>query len=192
MATQKQRSEATRALLLQAFRESFLKNGLDGTTTQAVLRATGLSKGAMYHHFQSKTDIVEAIYAEESRTAIETAMQTGAPGDGPLARLKAACLAWTEQVRAPAVSKILFEIGPKALGPEKAKAIEDAHSLKRIEAVLEEAIAKGEIADTDPKLIAAFLNALVAETALHHLRTGTRSIAVLDRSIQALFDSLRP
>lgn len=192
MPTQKQRSDATRAQLLKAFRDSFLKHGLDGTTTQSVLNETGLSKGAMYHHFRSKTEIVEAIYAEESRGAIERALNRAAPGAGPLARLKGACLAWTEEARVPSVSKILFEIGPAALGPEKAKAIENTHSLKRIEALLGQAIAQGELGETDPRLIAAFLNALVAEAALYTLRTGKASSDVLDRAIQALFDTLRP
>lgn len=192
MATQKQRSDATRALLLKAFRDSFLKNGFERTTTQSVLSETQLSKGAMYHHFQSKTDIVEAIYAEESKSTIERAIARAEKGLGPLEQLKSACLTWTELARAPSVSKILFEIGPKALGPEKAKAIEDAYSLHLIEALLNKAIDKGEIINTDPKLIAAFLNALVEQTALYDLRTGGTSLALLERAIDALFVSLKP
>ena len=192
MATQKQRSDATRALLLKAFRESFLKNGFERTTTQSVLNETQLSKGAMYHHFQSKTDIVEAIYAEESKSTIERAIARAGKGLGPLEQIKSACLTWTALARAPNVSKILFEIGPKALGPEKAKAIEDAYSLHLIEALLNQAIDKGEITDADPKLIAAFLNALVEQTALYDLRTGGTSLALLERAIDALFVSLKP
>lgn len=192
MATQKQRSDATRALLLKAFRDSFLKNGFERTTTQSVLSETQLSKGAMYHHFQSKTDIVEAIYAEESKSTIERAIARAGKDLGPLEQLKSACLTWTELARAPSVSRILFEIGPKALGPEKAKAIEDAYSLHLIEALLNKAIDKGEIINTDPKLIAAFLNALVEQTAIYDLRTGSTSLALLERTIDALFVSLKP
>lgn len=192
MATQKQRSDATRALLLSAFRKSFLENGFERTTTQSVLNETQLSKGAMYHHFQSKTEIVEAIYAEDSKRTIERAIARASKDLGPLEQLKSACLAWTELARAPSVSKILFEIGPKALGPEKAKAIEDAYSLHLIEALLNQAIETGELTETDPKLLAAFLNALVEQTALYDLRTGCTYLDVLDRSIQALFESFKP
>jgi AcrR family transcriptional regulator len=192
MATQKQRSDATRALLLKAFKESLLKNGYEHTTTQSVLSETQLSKGAMYHHFKSKTDIIEAIYAEESKATIERAIAGAEKGLGPLEQLKRACLTWTELARAPKVSKILFEIGPKALGPEKAKAIEDTYSLHLIESLLRKAVDAGEITDADPKLMAAFLNALVEQTALYDLRTGSTSLQVLDRSIEALFESLKP
>ena len=191
MATQKQRSVSTRGLILRAFRESLLKRGLDQTTTQSVLTETGLSKGAMYHHFQSKTDIVEAIYTEESRTAIERAFNKADRTQGPLGQLKSACLVWTQEVRDPDVSKILFEIGPTALGPEKARAIENAYSLELIEGLLTKAIADGDIGQTDTHLFAAYLNALVEQTALHQLRTGKASMDMLDHSIQAMFASLQ-
>lgn len=191
MATQKQRSDSTRSLLLKAFRASLLRKGLERTTTQGVLLEIGLSKGAMYHHFRSKTEIVEAIYTEESRAAIERAFKKAEQNQGPLVHLKSACMAWTAEVRVPSISKILFEIGPTALGPEKAKAIENAHSLSLIEGLLETAIVEGEIGKTDPKLIASYLNALVEQTALHYLRRGEGSLDLLDRSIEAIFDSLR-
>ena len=95
-------------------------------------------------------------------------------------------------MRAPDVSKIIFEIGPSALGARKAKQIEDQNSLGRIEALLQDAIAAGEITAPQPKLIAAFLNALVAEAGLFDLRTGRDSTKILAASIDALFDGMRP
>jgi AcrR family transcriptional regulator len=186
MATQQQRSESTRAQLLKAFRDSFLKRGLEATTTHDVLMSIGLSKGAMYHHFRSKAEIVEAIYEEESRGAIERSLLKVAHITSPSERLKGACLAWMEEIKVQNVSKILFEIGPSALGPRKAKEIEDSISLALMERQLQEAIAAGEIGQVDVKLIAALLNALVAEAALYSLRTGKDSVTSLRKSIDAL------
>src|ERR1700716_3182249 len=47
----------------------FLRKGCDRTTINDVISATGLSKGAFYHHFRSKEDLLEAIaarFAQES------------------------------------------------------------------------------------------------------------------------------
>ena len=192
MATQQQRSDSTRALLLEAFRASLLKQGLDKTTMQAVLTDTGLSKGALYHHFKSKTDIVEANNSEESRQTIERAFKKANRSQGPLYRLKSACLAWTEEVRKPRVSKILFEIGPTALGPERARSIEDAHSAPLMDSLLKEAVSAGDIEDTDLQLFRSFLNALIEQAALHQLRTGRNAQDMLGRAIQGLFDTLKP
>ena len=192
MATQKQRSDETRLKLLNAFRSSFLARGYAETTVQHVLDQTGLSKGALYHHFRSKEDIIEALFEHESRSTIERVMHRLDPAASPLTRLRAACLDWTREVRAPDVSKIIFEIGPSALGARKAKQIEDQNSLGRIEALLQDAIAAGEITAPQPKLIAAFLNALVAEAGLFDLRTGRDSTTTLAAAIDALFDGMRP
>lgn len=192
MAKQQERSESTKSQLLKAFRTSFLKRGFEETTTQYVLEKTGLSKGAMYHHFRSKIEIVEALYADETRRAITRALQSVDKNASPLVQLKGAYLAWMQEVRAPNVSKVLFEIGPSALGPQKAKDIEDSISLKHIEAFLEQAIAAGDLAAHDPKLIAAFLNALVAEAALYSLRTGNDPIDALSQAIDGMLNGLRP
>ena len=192
MATQQQRSDSTRAQLLKAFRTAFLKHGFDETTTQSVLAQTGLSKGAMYHHFRSKSEIVEALFVDESRRAIERALESVDKNASPLEQLRTACLTWTQEVRTPSVSKVLFEIGPSALGPQRAKEIENAISLTHIEDLLGQAIAAGDLASQDPKLIATFLNALVAEAALHALRTRNDSADVLSDAIDGLFDAFRP
>jgi len=47
--------------ILQAAMGLFLVRGYDGTSVNDILEATGLSKGAFYHHFESKTDVLEAL-----------------------------------------------------------------------------------------------------------------------------------
>lgn len=192
MATQQQRSDATRAQLLAAFRASLLSKGLAATTTQEVLGDIGLSKGAMYHHFRSKTEIVEAIYRAESQGAIERSVRKAAHLSSPLARLKGASLAWMAEVRDPEVSRFLFEIGPSALGAQRARAIEEAVSLALMEAELRAAIRAGEIGPVDAGLVAALLNALVAEAAFYSLRNGTETTPFLSNAIDALFAAYPP
>lgn len=192
MATQQQRSERTRRNLMNAFRSSFLKRGFESTTTQHVLAETGLSKGALYHHFHSKSEVMEAIYREESLGAIERALESVDAAAPPLARLRDACIAWTREVQSPEVSRILFEIGPSALGQHQAKLIEDSFSLRHFEAFLKEANDRGEIELADPKLGATMLNALVSEATLYTLRTGRSSTDMLIGTLNALFVSLKP
>lgn len=187
---QQQRSETTRAQLLAAFRQSFLDRGYGETTTGRVLAQTGLSKGALYHHFRSKTEVIEALYETEVRRTIGRAVATVDQTDPPLSRLKAACLAWTDAARDPQTSKILFEIGPSALGYEAARRIEDAISLPQIENLLMEAQNGGSISLEEPKLIALMLNALVAETALYARHSGRDVNAILASTIDALFASV--
>jgi AcrR family transcriptional regulator len=63
-----------RAELLDAAQRLFLTLGYERTTVNDVIAATGLSKGAFYHHFRAKEDLLEAIverFASESVGFIE-------------------------------------------------------------------------------------------------------------------------
>src|SRR5689334_10278576 len=52
-----------RAELLDCAQGLFLTRGYERTTINDVISATGLSKGAFYHHYRSKEDLLEAIAA---------------------------------------------------------------------------------------------------------------------------------
>jgi AcrR family transcriptional regulator len=58
-----------RGELIDCAQRLFLSRGYERTTINDVIAATGLSKGAFYHHFRSKEDLLEAIaarFAEQS------------------------------------------------------------------------------------------------------------------------------
>jgi AcrR family transcriptional regulator len=58
-----------RAELIDCAQRLFLTRGYERTTVNDVIAAAGLSKGAFYHHFRSKEDMLEAIadrFAHES------------------------------------------------------------------------------------------------------------------------------
>lgn len=54
--------EITEARILDAAERLFLEKGYENTTIQDIVDALGdLSKGAVYHHFKSKEEIVDAV-----------------------------------------------------------------------------------------------------------------------------------
>ena len=56
--------EETVARILDVSLKLFLEKGYENTTIQDIIDALGnLSKGAIYHHFKSKEDILEAVCA---------------------------------------------------------------------------------------------------------------------------------
>ncbi len=190
MPSQQSRSDATRDLLLAAFRQSLLNVGLEATTTASVLAQAGLSKGALYHHFSSKTEVIEAIYRAESRGAIERALGQVDAQAPPLERLKRSCEVWLIEVRDPAVSRILFEIGPAAIGFAAAQRIENEFSLALFERQLREIDRDGPIAVADPPSAARLLNAMMAELALISRARRGEVIADAGRLIEAVLKGL--
>ena len=59
-----------RAELLDCAQRLFLTRGYEQTTVNDVIAATGLSKGAFYHHFRAKEDLLEAIAGRFARDAL--------------------------------------------------------------------------------------------------------------------------
>lgn len=61
--------EETIKKILEVATQLFLKQGYDNTSMQDIVRALGMSKGAVYHHFKSKEDLFEqaviAYYSQE-------------------------------------------------------------------------------------------------------------------------------
>ena len=54
--------EETVARILEVARRLFMKKGYDNTTIQDIVdQLGGLSKGAVYHHFKSKEEIMDAV-----------------------------------------------------------------------------------------------------------------------------------
>ena len=58
--TQEERSAATRERLLQATFDALVELGYARTSTPEVLRRSGVSRGALLHHFPTKADLVTA------------------------------------------------------------------------------------------------------------------------------------
>lgn len=54
--------EETVKLILDVAARLFAEKGYDRTSLQDIINETKLSKGAIYHHFASKEDILEAIF----------------------------------------------------------------------------------------------------------------------------------
>jgi TetR/AcrR family transcriptional regulator, cholesterol catabolism regulator len=61
MATRAEMSIRTRALLIQEGRRLFSEHAYGDTTLGQVASAAGVTKGALYHHFASKEDLLKAI-----------------------------------------------------------------------------------------------------------------------------------
>jgi AcrR family transcriptional regulator len=63
----------TREYILKTALHLFMENGYKGTSYQDLIKKTGLSKGAIYHHFKSKDDILTSVFEfmyKESTRAI--------------------------------------------------------------------------------------------------------------------------
>jgi TetR/AcrR family transcriptional regulator, acrAB operon repressor len=102
---------ATRQQLLDAAEQVFLSQGVAGTSLQQVAAAAGLTRGAIYWHFQDKADLFTAMM-DRVTLPCECAMgqaRTAAPGD-PSATLQAMAMAPLRALAGHAQMQRVFRI----------------------------------------------------------------------------------
>ncbi len=68
----------TRAQIMDAAQALILQHGFAGTSVDAVLERTSLTKGAFFHHFKSKNDLARALierFAEQDAALLRATME---------------------------------------------------------------------------------------------------------------------
>lgn len=162
--SQDSKSETTIANLLASARSAFLAKNYADVTMEEIAEAAGVTKGALYHHFESK----EALYLEMMHVDLEDKrelFQSALEGLG------------TSRERLKRLTQRFFDLPPEERDliklvrrdinifkdPLRVQLVRayQATLPQPIEAVLREAIAEGELAPADPRLLSWIYVAMV-------------------------------
>ncbi len=166
--TQAERSEATRGALVAAARPLFAERGYAGVGTEEIVRAAGVTRGALYHHFAGKRELFEAVYeaveVELAQRIAAGALQANA--SSPLEAMKAGTEMFLEASTEPETQRIVLLDGPAVLGWDRWREIAAAHGLGLIEATLAAAIEAGAINPQPVKPLAHVLMGALDEAAM--------------------------
>lgn len=193
--TQAERSEATREALIAAARPRFAESGYAGVGTEEIVRAAGVSRGALYHHFEGKRELFAAVYERVERELAER-IATGALGAGassPLEAMRAGAEMFLAACTEPEAQRIVLLDGPSVLGWDRWREIAAEHGLGLIEASLGAAIEAGEIEAQPVRPLAHILMGALDEAAMLVARAedpGAMRTQVR-RALGSLLDGLR-
>jgi AcrR family transcriptional regulator len=167
--TQAQRTAATRATLTAAARKLFADSGFSEVSTQAIVSAAGVTRGALYHQFADKTELFAAVYEEvEAELVAEVAAGIVAERpDGPLAAMRLGARLFLDRCAAPDVQRIVLIDAPSVLGWERWRAVGVKYGLGVIEGMLAQAVADGSIPPQPLRAGAHVLLAALDEAALY-------------------------
>ena len=196
--TQAERSAATRALLLAAARPLFAARGYAAVGTEEVVRAAGVTRGALYHQFAGKEELFAAVFEQveaELAEGIGLALGGADPGAGPsdpLAALRAGIDAWLDAVDDPEVQRIVLLDAPAVLGWARWREVALRYAGGMMEAVLAAAIEAGQLAPRPVEPLAHVLLGALDEAALYVAgaadRAGAR--AAVQEALEAMLAGL--
>jgi AcrR family transcriptional regulator len=187
-----ERSEATRGALIAAARALFALRGFAAVGTEEIVRAAGVTRGALYHQFADKRELFAAVFEQLEAELAQRMAKAAAGAPDPLAALRVGSDAWLEAATEPDVGRIVLLDGPAVLGWERWREIGMRHGLGLVEAALQAAMDAGLLAPQPVRPLAHVLIGAVDEAALYVATAEDRPVAraevgaVLDRLLTAL------
>jgi AcrR family transcriptional regulator len=193
MSTREERAEATRAQLLASARELFAVRGYAGVGTEDVVRAAGLTRGALYHHFPDKRELFAAVHEQLEKELMAKVASSLAGFNDPLEMLAAGVGRFLDICLEPAVLRIAILEAPTVLGWERWREIDAKHSLGLVTAALEAAMAAGQITRQDTGLLGHLLLAACGEAAqlIAHAPEPAQARAHVEPVLLSLLAGLR-
>ena len=191
--TQRERTEATTAQLLDAARGLFAADGYNATSLEDVVAAAGVTKGALYHHFSSKRDLFRGVFERDQAALARASHDAYRAESDPWDGFHAGCRAFLESSLDPGVQRIVLLDAPAVLGWEVVREIEAEHSLSMIENGLREAIEGDRIAPRPTGPLAHMLFGALCEGAMTVARSSgdqRRAMREVAREVDNILRSL--
>jgi AcrR family transcriptional regulator len=168
----------TREHVVEVATEMFAARGYEGTSIDAVLKESGLSRGALYHHFKGKDALFEAVVEALEAEVGERILEAGAATSSPAQALRQGCLAWVRMAREPVVHRILLIDAPAVLGWERWRAMEERHALGLIKGALVAIAEEGGLAVDLVDIVGHVVLATMNEIAIFVAGAEDPSVAV--------------
>jgi AcrR family transcriptional regulator len=162
--TQVARSARTRGALLMAARQLFAENGFAATGREDIAERAGVTRGALYHHFASKTELAAAVVEQLEGELVDLVVAAALQGSGVRDQLHRGCRAYMDACAEPSMARILAD-APAVLGIEACRALDAVACAPLLADVFARAEEEQIAVPGDPEVAAALLLGFLNEAA---------------------------
>ncbi|MCT7350672.1 TetR/AcrR family transcriptional regulator [Streptomyces sp. 15-116A] len=154
-------AENTRRALLDTGLRLFTERDFASVSAEELVRTAGLTRGALYHHFEGKPGLFEAVFEELERQASERIRAEIAAVPDPRERAYRAVDAFLDVCAEHAYRHIVLQQGPIALGWQRWRELDQLHLGGLVLDIVDAALAAGRLRPHPANLVArAFYGAL--------------------------------
>ena len=192
--TQAERAAETRDALIGAARPLFAAQGFADAALEAIVRAAGVTRGALYHHFADKTELFAAVFEQvEGEVAAQMGEAIAASGQtDPVEVMRLGAGFWLDACSDPEVQRIALVDAPAVLGWTRWTEIGNRYNVGLVRALLTDAVETGRIPSQPIEATAHTILGAMREATLYvaraedHGRARQEAGLVINRLIQAL------
>jgi AcrR family transcriptional regulator len=164
--SQTERSQSTQASLIAAARTMFAEQGYAAVPADEIVRAAGVTRGALYHHFGDKQGLFRAVVEQlegeitgEISEVVQAATDPWSAGIAALTRFLELCAR-------PEVVRISLTDAPAVLGWQAWRELEARHGLGLITETLEAVASAGQLITVPIPELAQLILSACSEAAL--------------------------
>ena len=158
--------EVTRTALLAAARQLFGENGFAATSTEEIVAAAGVTKGALYHHFGGKQELF-AVVLEQVLHEVSDAVVAIFNQPDPWLDLVDGCAAWIDAHRDTAVRRIVLTDARAVLDEEAVRAVESRYAVVALRGALRKNMTAGTLDPEPLRPLALMLIGALREACLY-------------------------
>jgi AcrR family transcriptional regulator len=192
--TQAERAAETRETLIAAARPLFAEHGFAAVALETIVRAAGVTRGALYHHFADKTELFAAVFEQvEAEVAARMGEAIAASNEtDPVEVMRLGAGFWLNACSDPEIQRIVLVDAPGVLGWTRWTEIGNRYNTGLVRELLTNAVETGRIPPQPIEATALTMLGAMREVTLYVARAEDRDQAreeagaVMDRLIRAL------
>ena len=170
MTVRAERSAATRSRLVSAARQLFAERSYADVGTEEIVARAEVTRGALYHHFSDKRDLLRAAHEElEAELAEEIGAKIAAEaeaGSGARDVLELGARAFLDACERPEIARIVLVEAPAVLGWNEWREIDERYGLGLVTAALELGMDQGVIRRQPTRPLAHLLLGAMGEAGM--------------------------
>ena len=188
-----EQSEATRAALVAAARQLFSERGYQDVGTEEIVRAAQVTRGALYHHFDGKRDLLRAVHEEIEGEIVAAIGEQMAGIEDPVELLRVGVSAFLDICTRPEITQITLVDSPSVLGWQEWREIDMRYSLGLVTAGLQGGMDQGALKPQPVLPLAHLMLAALGEAGLMMAGSGDPAAtrAEVEPALMALLEGLR-
>lgn len=187
-----QQREQTRQALLRESRRLFAARGYGAVSLSEIVAEAGVTKGALYHLFESKAELFRAVLEQVQQEVAQTVARTADAHPDLWTRLVVGCQAFLTASTAPGIQRIMLIDGPAVLGWNEWRAMDEAASARHLADLLTVLIREGTITPQPVTPLTHLLSGAMNEAALWLAESDDPAdLAATQATLAHLLEALR-
>lgn len=175
--------------ILEAAAELFAARGYAAVSLDDIARAAGVTRGAVYHHYDSKAGLFSAVVARFQSGIAEAVVEAAEnAGTDPADQLRAGSHAFLDAITTGASVRVLLIDAPSVIGWEAWRQLDAENSAAHLGEALQAVGVADELLDATTAQLSGAMNEAALWIAQHDdvVRAREQAHLVLDRLLTSL------